>query len=354
MSETLEKKKSDPKTKPEVVSQFESKSASAAEKRDQADSQYKSVLDATNDKMEQYYSTEQPRILAQYQEFEEDRINFMKENFQKFIDTISSSNTASAFTTACDNINTQVANIDASSDASEWAQESGKHYAIPEPMPYLTYDIDGKCEPEMSTSGRKPEGGASSGGSAPPRRAPAPIPSAASSPAASYSSKAPKFDPGKYNISESDRNSPNFKKAVQKMLKTVQDDQKKMNKDLAALEKLLPMYDKDPSGRVGVEQEINQLRENLGTLSFIQQDLEGALEEEDNPSGGGAAKGDAGEYQDHAPAEAIYDYTAANDNELSFNEGDQLIILQKDDSGWWFASLDGKEGFVPANYVKLK
>ena len=32
---------------------------------------------------------------------------------------------------------------------------------------------------------------------------------------------------------------------------------------------------------------------------------------------------------------AMYDYTAATDDELSFQEGDTIFIVQKDSGGWW-------------------
>jgi len=52
-------------------------------------------------------------------------------------------------------------------------------------------------------------------------------------------------------------------------------------------------------------------------------------------------------------AKALYDYDATNDNELSFSEGDVLIITEQDDSGWWFAEKNGRTGFIPNNYVEI-
>jgi len=68
ISESLEKKKQDPKVKPEVVSQLSSKSMAANDKRDKLDDTYKSTLDATNEKMDNYYSQEQPKLLSEYQQ----------------------------------------------------------------------------------------------------------------------------------------------------------------------------------------------------------------------------------------------------------------------------------------------
>jgi len=49
----------------------------------------------------------------------------------------------------------------------------------------------------------------------------------------------------------------------------------------------------------------------------------------------------------------LYNYTATCETELSFKQGDILFITEQDDSGWWYAELNGVSGFVPNNYVEL-
>jgi len=49
----------------------------------------------------------------------------------------------------------------------------------------------------------------------------------------------------------------------------------------------------------------------------------------------------------------LYDYTASADTELSFKEGDIFYVTLQDDSGWWYATIDDKQGFVPENYVEV-
>ncbi|XP_026154545.1 relA-associated inhibitor [Mastacembelus armatus] len=51
---------------------------------------------------------------------------------------------------------------------------------------------------------------------------------------------------------------------------------------------------------------------------------------------------------------SLWSYPAQAADELSFKEGDMVTILQKPEgSDWWWASLCGKEGFVPNNYFGL-
>ncbi|KAJ0021910.1 hypothetical protein NQD34_009399 [Periophthalmus magnuspinnatus] len=51
---------------------------------------------------------------------------------------------------------------------------------------------------------------------------------------------------------------------------------------------------------------------------------------------------------------ALWSYPAQAPDELSFKDGDMVTILQKQEgSDWWWASLCGREGFVPNNYFGL-
>ncbi len=50
---------------------------------------------------------------------------------------------------------------------------------------------------------------------------------------------------------------------------------------------------------------------------------------------------------------ALYDYEAAKADELTFNEGDIIIVINKVDGGWWEGQKlsDKKTGWFPCNYV---
>ncbi|KAL2757572.1 hypothetical protein ACRALDRAFT_2100589 [Sodiomyces alcalophilus JCM 7366] len=52
-------------------------------------------------------------------------------------------------------------------------------------------------------------------------------------------------------------------------------------------------------------------------------------------------------------ATALYDYEAAEDNELSFNENDKITNIEFPDEDWWFGQSGNKQGLFPANYVEL-
>ncbi|KAI1814709.1 hypothetical protein GGS20DRAFT_394702 [Poronia punctata] len=52
-------------------------------------------------------------------------------------------------------------------------------------------------------------------------------------------------------------------------------------------------------------------------------------------------------------ATALFDYEAAEDNELSFPEGAKITNLEFPDEDWWYGQYKGNMGLFPANYVQL-
>ncbi|XP_031369761.1 intersectin-1 isoform X9 [Apis dorsata] len=48
---------------------------------------------------------------------------------------------------------------------------------------------------------------------------------------------------------------------------------------------------------------------------------------------------------------ALYPYQAQNEDELSFEKGDVITVLAKDEAAWWKGELNGISGVFPSNYV---
>jgi nebulin len=51
---------------------------------------------------------------------------------------------------------------------------------------------------------------------------------------------------------------------------------------------------------------------------------------------------------------AMYDYTAADSDEVAFKDGDVIVNVQSIDEGWMYGTVQrtGKTGMLPANYVE--
>ena len=43
---------------------------------------------------------------------------------------------------------------------------------------------------------------------------------------------------------------------------------------------------------------------------------------------------------------ALYDFEAAEDNELTFKTGDLINLIEESDPNWWEGELNGKTGMI--------
>ncbi|VEN57492.1 unnamed protein product [Callosobruchus maculatus] len=48
---------------------------------------------------------------------------------------------------------------------------------------------------------------------------------------------------------------------------------------------------------------------------------------------------------------ALYPYTAANPDELTFSKDDIISVTARDEEAWWKGELNGVSGLFPSNYV---
>lgn len=48
-----------------------------------------------------------------------------------------------------------------------------------------------------------------------------------------------------------------------------------------------------------------------------------------------------------------YNYSASRDDELDLKKGDQILVIEKENDGWWKGESNGKTGWFPNNYVEI-
>lgn len=51
---------------------------------------------------------------------------------------------------------------------------------------------------------------------------------------------------------------------------------------------------------------------------------------------------------------AGFDYEARSERELSFKQGDSLLLFKQVSADWWEGAHQGKDGLIPDNYVHIK
>lgn len=49
--------------------------------------------------------------------------------------------------------------------------------------------------------------------------------------------------------------------------------------------------------------------------------------------------------------QALFPFTAQDSDELSFNAGDWITVLDKSNPNWWKGQVHGAIGIFPSNYV---
>jgi hypothetical protein len=49
---------------------------------------------------------------------------------------------------------------------------------------------------------------------------------------------------------------------------------------------------------------------------------------------------------------ALYPYKSTTEGDLTFEEGDEMAIIEKHPNNWWECDLHGRRGWVSANFVR--
>ena len=147
-------------------------------------------------------------------------------------------------------------------------------------------------------------------------------------------------------------------------LNTTIDDE---TKSMKGLEKLVKFHENDPAAKHRAKVDLVEQRQKIRRLKKQRYQLEVNLYqvckahnvnlEVTHPPPSPLvddfeALSDSSDDEMSFKALVLYDYNAKNEGELSIKAGDVVIVSEKDDSGWWYATLNGKEGFIPSNYTK--
>ncbi|ELR20066.1 SH3 domain containing protein [Acanthamoeba castellanii str. Neff] len=350
-----QKKKAEPAAKQKDVDKLSKKSVEAKEKAQNADVAYKKVLEKANEHQTNFYTTYMPKLLEEFQSFDEERTQFFRQVLEQYMTMLSA--LPPSLSTSCDALNKVVSEIDASSDVATFIANNRASAVTPPPeIQYEPYSGEGGVP---SSLGSSPSATSSISRSAPPAHKPTPAGSMIHKPAATK----------QWGLSAADESLSNDQKKakLEQQLKEVNEDIESEIKSKKGLDKLVKFYAADPVAQKKAVQEATDQEKKIDVLKEEKEKIVRQLEavggsgdvapsEDASPE---PANGDAegGEFEEveyvEVKARALFDYEATNETELSFKAGEILTVSEQDESGWWYADLNGKQGFVPNNYLTV-
>ena len=347
--QALARSNNDSTVKNAKLAQMHQKTVQAADKARAAEADYREVVRATNEKQTTVYTRDMPAVLMEFQSFEEARIRFMQDAFRKY--AAGAATQPAVFEGAAAKVAAGADAIDVAADIAAYVRAHATHKTCP---PAVEVEIYAGFDDSAASSGGSGTvgigGGAGSGSS-----------SGGSSDGNTWG-----LGPADAHLSPSQKASK-LEGQISKLEALVRGDEQQA----AALERMSVAYAKDPVGKKKADAELAEFQRKISddkaTLERLRADLAalgggggggGAADAGADDAGAeaadaGAGAGDDGERGEPVKVRGLYDYTATCDTELTFREGDIFYVTDRDESGWWYATIDDKQGFVPANYVEI-
>jgi len=322
------KAKGDLAMKPNQLAKLDTKASQANEKVAAANLEYQSTLKQTNQKQAEFYTSLQPALLSEFQQFEEDRLKFMKEIAEKY--AIYNAEKPLFYTGSCDNISNIIQSINIDSDIQSFVSENRTGVVQPPDIQYLSYDAEQTTQPKPKSS--------SSTIKIPKYKGPTGSNDI-------LSAKEWGLTPADQNLTPEEQQNK-LKAQLEELDKAILLE----NKFKGGLETLVRNYSNDPVAQKKTEGELQELEQKLQRLTETKTYVQSQM----NEIGGSYSQPYDQQSNDNLPkARCLYSYVATNDTELSFEVGEILTISQKDDSGWWYASVGNRFGYVPQNYLEM-
>lgn len=339
------------------------RSTKATEVRDKAQADYRRVLQFTNQQKTIFWCQEMPAVLRKYQTHEEERVEQTKGIVEKlghaflFKPPIYQSS-AEALIRAADA-------IDKKADVKALVDKHGSGYSAPGDYPEqhfggeTAHAAPSAFEDTSAVLAAASASAATSSAAAPATPAksrggkPPPLPSKAGIPGSgdvlARCGGLSSLAAGLTDAAKAEQ--------LAEQLDALEKAMAHETKAKSGLEALIGFYKDDPVAKKKAEVEVADAASKLQAIGERVKKIEGELK---SVSGGSDARARGTTVVGATPAsnlptierlQALFDYDATSEQELTFKEGDWLEIKQKDDSGWWWAALGSKQGFVPNSYV---
>eukprot|EP01097_Dermamoeba_algensis_P003088 TRINITY_DN2245_c0_g1_i1.p1 TRINITY_DN2245_c0_g1~~TRINITY_DN2245_c0_g1_i1.p1 ORF type:complete len:507 (-),score=103.96 TRINITY_DN2245_c0_g1_i1:67-1587(-) len=346
--------KNDPKMKPSNLQKIQQKVQQLQDRVSQSEMDYKVAVANANSQQTKFFENDQPKLLDEFQNFEEERVNLLKLNFTRFAQ--SQSDFPSAIQLSLSSLNNSINAIDVTADTDTFLDKHKNGVTPPAPINFepctdstvaasSTTPPVGVSGPAPGTSGTTSSGAGGFLSSLLAPAAPAPAPA----------KHRPAYQDKEYGLTAND----NGLSVDEKRNKLIAQQTELSGflsseiRSLHGLEKLVQFYSADPTGQDKTKAELQEQQKRVKVLEDHLAKVERQLAELESAQGEGEVDGETERVEVVAVAVGRFDYVATNENELSFKQGETLNILEQDASGWWYAELNGQLGFVPHNYLEV-
>ena len=293
----------------------------------------------TNQKQVEYYVSSQPALLLRFQQFEEERLRYMKEIADKFASLFGE--LPGNYSTVNDTISSNISSISIEGDIGTFVHENKTGVVQPPDIQYQSYDQEKSSDPKA-----KPPAGK----------------------IGKYKGPASNdiISTQEWGLSGSDQSL-----SMEDQTSKLQHQLDQLDKAIASetkskegLENLVKFYGNDPAAQKKAEEQISDCEQKLQKIVETKNYVQSQLDElsgsnpryssyDHNTTSNNGSYNSTTDNSQYPKARALYDYTATAATELSFYAGDTLYISEQDNSGWWYAMKDEKWGYVPNNYGNL-
>jgi len=314
----------DDTVKPDAIQKLASKVTQAKEKALQADAEYRDTVVRANEVKDKFHSEQMPQILEELQKLEEERIKFLKTTLKQFIDLQDAIPPSIKLT--CEAMSQYVDAIDVDADIQTFIEENRTEADGPEPIEYIPFTEEGANQAAVGV-----------------KKGPNIV---------DFLKKIQKFPPEERNAK------------LQEKLAETDNEIKNKTKTKSSMENMAKLYDKDPEQKKKVELQLDQFTKDIEQLQDTRQKIEQELKSSGvtvAPAPAPAVTAPSNTKPSAAPktsvvkkAKALYDYKSEGEEELSFQKGDLVSVVEIEDSGWWQVELKGRKGIVPGNYFEYQ
>jgi Variant SH3 domain/Fes/CIP4, and EFC/F-BAR homology domain len=293
-----QKAKAEGSIKPKELNKLNAKSAKATDAAMTANSEYRKYLKRANVKQGKFYDKEMPKLLSDFQEFEEDRIRFMKTNFARYAGFESefppfSERSAKGLVETSEN-------VDIKKDIETFLAANKTGQSAPGEIPYEAYNptnpnqdfgASAVASGSDSSAGASSAGGGAASSSSPSVSAPNAPPKSSSksssksggSAVASAGGAGTPRDASEFGLSGADSSlSPEAKRAkLQGQLDELRSQIKDQVKSKKGLEKLVKFYASDPVAQDKASKELDDQKKKIQGMKDTAADLERQIGELD-------------------------------------------------------------------------